>query len=215
MCFVTRDPRVIGQMQLVMLTRLEGRRMNEYVFRKGNPFGVPLYDAVAIAAAGAARDVLQAAALNIRRDELWAAFSNRATRRAPTRKEFDELQRMVSSEPLADVDSRLPSILFGPKEEYGLDWRECCHAMAEDSLFFPHWTFDDGEQQDATTQNLFYMSAFDEFLSLSVNKDGTLSKAQLLRRDGSKQAQEDDESIVMAGQAFANYLIHYLWHTSM
>lgn len=213
MCFVTRDPREVGTLQLVMLTRLEGRKMKEYVFRKGNPFGVPLFDAVAIACASAAQDALQSAAINIRRDELWAAFSNQATRRSPTKEEFTELLTMVSSDPLANVDAQLSLILFDPQKEYGLDWREICKAAADDSLFFPHWTFDD--ENDNGTQNLFYMSAFDEFLYLLVNEDGTLSEAKLLCRDRKTSSeQEHEESTVMAGQAFANYLMHFLWHSS-
>lgn len=170
-----------------------------------------MYDAVAIECARAARDALQAAAIAIRRDELWAAFSNQATRRSPTKEEFHELLRMVSSDPLESVDPRLPSILFDPDKEYGLDWNECCQTMTEDHLFFPHWTFRDEETK--ITQNLFYMSAFDEFLILSIDKDGMLVEPRLLWKDRSEAAHE--EGTIMAGQAFANYLIHYLWHSKM
>jgi hypothetical protein len=194
-------------MQLVILTRLEGRQMKEYVFRKGNPVGMQLVDMIAIAAAAAARDVLQAAAVNIRRDVLWTSFSAQPAKRAPSKEELHELLYMVSSGPLADVDPRLPSILFDPDNEYGLDWKECCKAMAEDSLFFPHWAVND--EKSNTTQNLFYMTSFDEFLSLSVNKDGALVEALLLWRD---RKNENEEKTILAGQAFANYIMHFLWH---
>jgi len=210
MCFLTRDPRVVGKMQLVMLTRLEGRRINEYVFRKGNPIGIQLFDAVAIGGAAAARDALQGAAVKIRRDALWTCFSSHTAKRAPSKAELHELLRMVSFGPLADVDPRLSPILFDPENEYGLDWSDCCKVMADDALFFPHWTFDD--ERNNTSRTLFYMTAFDEFLSISVSKEGTLVEAQLLWRD---RKHENKESTVMAGQAFANFLMHYMWHHTM
>lgn len=208
MCFLTRDPRAVGRMRLVILTRMEGRRMNEFVFRKGNPIGIQLFDAVAIGGAGAARDALQAAALYIRRDTLWTRFSSKTAKRGPSKEEFDELLRLVSSAPVADIDSRLPSILFDQGGEYCLDWRLCCKAMAGDSLFSRHWLL--REEQSTTTQYLFYMTLFDEFLSLCVSKDGTLAMATLLWRD-----RNNEESTILAGQAFANYLIHYMWHNTI
>ena len=56
--------------------------MDEFVFRKGNPIGVQMFDAVAIGGAAAARDALQTAALNIRRDSSLdkILFQDRETR---------------------------------------------------------------------------------------------------------------------------------------
>ena len=210
MCFLTRDPRVVGEMQLVLLTRLEGRQMHEYVFRKDNPIGLHLADTVAIGGAAAARDVLQRAAVSIRRDTLWSSFSSSTAKRSPSKDELQELLRLVSSGPLADVDPRLSSILFDRDGRYGLNWTECCKAMTGDSLFSPHWSFDD--ETNKSILNLFYMTAFDEFLSLSVKEDGTLTQALLLWRD---RKHEKEESTIMAGQAFANYLLHYLWHNTL
>lgn len=184
--------------------------MDEFVFRKGNPIGIQIFDAVAIGGAAAARDALQAAALNIRRDTLWTRFASKTAKREPPKEELRELVHLVSSGPVADIDPRLPSILFDTRREYGLDWNECCKAMAEDALFSPHWTFDDEESN--TTRNIFYLTSFDEFLSLSVSKNGTLAEAILLWRD---RKHENEESTIMAGQAFANYLIHYMWHHSI
>jgi hypothetical protein len=127
-------------------------------------------------------------------------------RRAPSIDELHELLRLISSGPLVDEDSRLQSVCFDTEHDYGVDWRHCFKKMAEDPIFSPHWAF----QEDSTTRNLFYMRGFDEFLSLLVNDDGRLREAHLLWRDKSR---EHEESKVMAGQVFANYLVHYLWHT--
>ena len=181
--------------------------MKEYVFRKGNPIGIQLVDMIAISVASAAQDILQAAAVNIHRDALWASFSTQMPKRAPSKEQLRDLLHTVSSSPLADVDPRLPSVLFDPHNKYSLDWRECCKAMAEDPLFSPHLTF--AVDQNNSTQTLFYMAPFDGFLSLSVDNYGALAEALLLWRH---QTHENEESTVMAGQAFANYLMHFLWH---
>lgn len=204
MCFLTRDPQIVGKMDLVILCRREGRRLNEYVFRERNPVGVQLFDLIAVAAAKAARDVLQATAMNIRRDELWSLFTVEVARGARSNDELHELLRLISSGQL--VDERLQSVCFDTDQNYAVDWRNCFKKMAEDRIFSPHWTF----REDSATRNLFYMRGFDEFLSLLVNDDGRLLEAHLLWRDKSR---ENEESKVMAGQVFANYLVHYLWHT--
>ena len=163
-----------------------------------------LFDLIAVAAAKAARDVLQATAMNIRRDELWALFTVEVARGAPSNDELHELLRLISFGPL--VDERLQSVCFDTDQNYAVDWRNCFKKMAEDHIFSPHWAF----REDSATRNLFYMRGFDEFLSLLVNDDGRLLEAHLLWRDKSR---ENEESKVMAGQVFANYLVHYLWHT--
>lgn len=186
--------------------------MDEYVFRKGNPVGLYLADTIAIDGAAAAENALEQAAVLIRRDTLWSSFSsrNRKARRSPSKEELRELIRLVSSGPLADVDPRLSSILFDPDAQYGLNWTECCKAMADDALFSPHWSFDDDTKK--TSQKLFFMTAFDEFLSLTIKEDGTLEQALLLWRN---RKNVNEESTIMAGQACVNYLLHYLWHNTL
>jgi hypothetical protein len=165
-----------------------------------------LLDLISIAAARAARDVLQAAAMNIRRDALWSLFTVEAKKRVPSNDELHELLRLVTFGPLVHEDSRLQTVLFDTEREFGVDWRNCFQKMGQDPIFSPHWVF----HEDKATRNLFFMRGFDEFLSFLMNDDGSLREAHLLWRDKSR---EHEESQVMAGQVFANYLVHYLWHT--
>ena len=203
---MTRDLHVTGRLQLIILCRTEGRRLNEYVFRRGSPIGVKLLDLVAAGAATVARDVLQAAAIDMRLDALWAMFTPQlGAKRFPSREDFQELRQMVESGPLIGVEENLQSVLFDRDKEYKVNWSECCMAMEEDPLFFPHFAFHEGD----STQKLFYMRQFDEFLSLLIGENGILEDAQLLWRD---RSHENEESKILAGQAFANYLMHYLWH---
>jgi hypothetical protein len=165
-----------------------------------------LLDLITITAARVARDVLQAAALNIRRDALWSLFMVKAKKLVPSNDELHEFLHLVTFGMLVHEDSRLQSVLFDTERKYGVDWKNCFKKMAQDPIFSPHWVF----QENKATRNLFYMSGFDEFLSFLVNEDGSLQEAHLLWR---LKSREHEESQVMAGQVFANYLVHFLWHT--
>lgn len=203
-CFLTRDTQIVDKMQLVIVCRLEGHRLHHYIFHKGNPIGAKLLDLICVAAARVARDTLHAAALNIRRDELWSSFMAEKSTRAPNHEELKELLGLVSSGPLVEGDSRLHAVVVNHDDEYGLDWSRCCGKMAEDPMFTPHWTF----REDSSTRNLFYMRPFDEFLCLWTNDDGSLREARRLWRDRNYKHRK-----TLATQAFANYLMHYLWHS--
>jgi hypothetical protein len=193
-------------LQLIILCQTEGKKLNEYVFRKGTPIAMQLIDLITIAAARVARDVLQAAAVNIHRDALWSLFMVKTKAHVPSSDELHELLHLVTFGLLVHEDSRLQSVLFDTEGDYGVDWSNCFKKMGKDPIFSPHWVFQEGK----ATRNLFYLRDFDEFLSFLVNEDGSMREAHLLWRN---QSREPEESQVMAGQVFANYLVHYLWHT--
>jgi hypothetical protein len=213
LCFLVYDKAVTDKMELVILCRTQGRDVHEYVFREGSNVGISIVDSIAVESAGLSYGELQAAARNLRRDDLWTRLSKTgpfaSSNDQAAQPLINEFLELCTVWPIAQHLKNTMEFrrLVGLFEELDTDWRLVCELMSKDPAFSPSWTFTSEELQ--LRKGLFYMRNEELFLCMKIpiDSDGRDIEFEIVERNGCSSAEK--KSMVI--QKLVNFLLYFIW----
>lgn len=201
-CFLVLDERSPESLNLVLLSRTQGRDLHGFIFREGSNLATAIIDCIAIECAKMAYKELRVAARRISRDSSWEHISTSHPRTPPSPKQVDDLLKLC-------VVRNAVEYLKGPNDMQRFEllcqcvsategsWNRLCKMMLHEPAFAPAWTLDD-------SQCLYYCSSSDTYLLLST-RDAESMNIGIVER----------EEVTACNSAFAvqkllNYLLYAL-----
>jgi len=196
-------------MELLIVSRTQGKRIHEYMFRNGSNVGYTVMDHIAAEAAGIAYEGLRCSARDLRRDDLWLKASKepRGNRRQTTREEIEELLVLIPPQPLLDRLSNEDKLKTAMVLGSGLKWLSVLSALGSDPSFSPSYIFD-ATETNPLKLHLFYISDEDLFLSFQLDANGNIFSLDIIANEERLMVEEKSALVT---QRLSNYMLHFLW----
>ena len=209
LCFLTCDRAERTKLRLLLVSRTQGKHLQEFMFRNGSNTAMSILNNIAVEAAGLAYEELRCSAKDLRRNDLWAKTSKIHKRKEdkPTMEDVQELLVLIAPEPLLErltaSDKHKVATVMGS----GIHWLSCCDSMTKEPSFSPSHVFP-SDTNEGTTMYLYYVRDNDLLLWFQLNQQGDLLDVSLLSKDD-RTVREEKATLVI--QKLTNYFLHYLW----
>mmetsp|Transcript_5955 Transcript_5955/g.12966 ORF Transcript_5955/g.12966 Transcript_5955/m.12966 type:complete len:282 (+) Transcript_5955:15-860(+) len=198
-------------LELFLICEGEGAKLDAYVFSEGQVYAERLMAKIFRQARVLAGHATRLAAINLRRDTLWANHSlahNFDVTSVNAEEAMEMCELSGSQTDITELDSRLSSLL-SDKKDLEINWPSLFFSMRQDPLFSHCFTFE--VPGKAATSYLFHFAREDKFLLFELDTDRGMLAAKLLLRE------EISDDVAKATKCktvelVVNWILHFLWH---
>lgn len=199
-----------GDLELFFICEGEGSRLDAYVFSEGQLYAERLAAKVLREACVSLGHSTRLAAIDLRRDTLWANHSlpHNCDLSSTNAEEAMEMCQLSSQTALAVIDSRLSSLLSDSRD-LDINWSSLFFSMRQDPMFSHCLTFEVPGR--TTSAYLFHFAGEDKFVMFELHPAGRILEAKiLLREDSAEDATKAAKC--KAVELVVNWILHFIWH---